>query len=317
MSDLSVTHPVQVIPAATADDGVALLRYREAYQKALPVAQALDLNDLITINIDVPAAVTTALGALPEIMALHEQAKALPSFDVKQIDDLGTYARAAMHAHGEYVAASAPPEALEALNAEGLALRDTLYQDALALSHRGLVNGTPLTEFKKNTGYKNLATDLIGLSSLLRNHWSQIGTRTAITPKELDHADDLSEKLLLAVGAREQAPAVIAEVAQLRQRLFTVFVNAYDEARRAISFLRWKENDIEKIAPSLYAGRTTRRAKTETAPEPGASVTPAANPLAPSATVPVTGAVPASPAASSPLPSLPGLPGSSPFAGGN
>ena len=313
MSDLSVTHPVQLIPAAPADDGVALLRYREAYRKALPVAQALDLNDLITINIDVPGAVTTALGALPEIMALREQAKALPNFDVKQIDDLGTYARAAMHAHGEYVAASAPPEALEALNAEGLALRDTLYQDALALSHRGLVNGAPLTEFKKNTGYKNLATDLIGLSSLLRNHWSQIGTRTAITPKELDHADDLSEKLLLAVGAREQAPAVIAEVARLRQRLFTVFVNAYDQARRAVSFLRWKENDIEKIAPSLYAGRTARRAKAETAPERGASATP----LVPSATVPVTGSAPASPAASSAVPSLPGLPGSSPFAGGN
>jgi len=38
-------------------------------------------------------------------------------------------------------------------------------------------------------------------------------------------------------------------------------VNAYDHVRRIISFLRWNEDDVDQIAPSLYAGRTTGRRK--------------------------------------------------------
>lgn len=314
MADQSVIQTVSTLSDAPADAGVPVLRYREAFQKALPAAQALDLNDLVTINIDLPGAVTTALGSLPEIIELRDRAKALPEFDVTALDELGTYARATMHAHGEYIAASAPPEALEALNNEGLSLRDTLYTDAVALSNRGLVNSAPLAEFKKNTGYKNLATDLVGLTALLRNHWAAIDMKTAITQVELDRAEDLSERLLMAVGAREQAPAVIGEITQMRQRMFTVFVNAYDQARRAVSFLRWTDNDVEKIAPSLYSGRTARRAKIDTVTEPSTS------PTAPSTSVPVppaaAGGLPTGTAAPAASPVLPGLPGSSPFAGG-
>ena len=54
---------------------------------------------------------------------------------------------------------------------------------------------------------------------------------------ELDQAEDLSDRLLSAVGAREQAPAVLAEVSVQRQRVFTLFVQPYDQVRRAISFV--------------------------------------------------------------------------------
>ena len=59
----------------------------------------------------------------------------------------------------------------------------------------------------------------MGLSSLLRNNWDRIGSKTAITMAELDQAEELSRKLVAAVGAREQAPAVLAEVSVQRQRM--------------------------------------------------------------------------------------------------
>ena len=160
------------------------MHYSEAYQRALPTAKALDAAELVTINIDVPTAVTTAVGAMQKIMAFRDRiAKELPSFDVTHLDELQTYTLATGHAHAMYSAASAPPEAIQALNEQGLALRDLMYSDAVALSNRGLISGDKLSEFKTNVGYKNLAFDLLGLSVLLRNSWSAIASKTAVTSR--------------------------------------------------------------------------------------------------------------------------------------
>jgi len=289
-----------------------VLRYRQAFQQALPAAQQLAVKELIPINIDLPTTVTTTLGALPEILALRDRAKALPEFDVQHLDNLETYALAAMHAHGDYIAASAPPEALLALSEQATALRDTLYSDALALSNRGLISGEKLPDMKSVIGYKLLATDLIALSSLLRRSWDKISTKTAVTMNELDRAEILSDQLMSAVGTREQAPAVVAEVIQQRQRMLTLLVKSYDQARRAITFLRWNEDDLETIAPSLYAGRTGHKKA-----DPGTAAPPTPPTTAPATSnsangAPATGnGANGAPATSSPV--AVGLPGSAPF----
>ena len=93
MSDVSMTQssnpasngaaPVVAAPAALA--------YPEAFQKALAAAQALPQDELITINIDLPTAVTTAVGALPQIFALRDRVVAeLPKFDISHFDQLKT-----------------------------------------------------------------------------------------------------------------------------------------------------------------------------------------------------------------------------------
>ncbi|HYQ02307.1 MAG TPA: hypothetical protein VER96_26715 [Polyangiaceae bacterium] len=251
------------VPTQPSEPVTARLRYREAYQRVLADQIAVDPAKLLVINIDVPSTYTTVIGALGRIKSFRERASQLKEFDVKNFDNLETYALALMHVQGEYVSASSPPEAIVALNEEGTALRDTLYSDALALVNRGLVNGEPLKDFKTATGYKNLAEDLVGLSSLLRRSWDKIGARTMVTMAELDQAEDVSERLLHAVAVRENASDVLADAIQKRLQVFTLLVNAYDQVRRAISFLRWTEEDIEEIAPSLYAGRTRKKADPE------------------------------------------------------
>jgi hypothetical protein len=205
----------------------------------------------------------TVIGALPRIMTFREQASQLIEYELKNFDNLESYALALMHAQGEYVSASAPPEPLLALHEEGITLRDNLYSDALALANRGLVNVEPLKVFKAALGYKNLADDLLGLSSLLRRSWEKIGARTTTTMAELDQAEDLSERLLHAVAVRENASNVLADAIQKRRQVFTLLVNAYDQVRRAISFLRWEEEDLDEIAPSLYAGRARSKSEPE------------------------------------------------------
>ncbi len=273
--------PVQPPPP---DNGPVPHRYREAYDRATPIAQALNAADLVTINIDLPTAITTAVGALPQIMTFRDEAATLPGFDVSAFDQLETFTFATGVAHTLYMSASAPPAQLVQLNEQAMALRTTLYADAVALATRGLISGDRIGEFKANIGYKNLAFDLLALSGLLRQSWSTISGKTAITMADLDQADLLCDQLVNAIGTREQAPAVAAEVSTQRQRHFSLFVTAYDQVRRAISYLRWDDDDIEQIAPSLYAGRNTGRKKQDDSP-PAPTPPPTPNPPAPAPVV--------------------------------
>ncbi|MEO7034766.1 MAG: hypothetical protein ABI548_12735 [Polyangiaceae bacterium] len=319
MADVSVTQTSNSVVGASAPavDPATGLLYREAFLLALAASKAIPLDELLPVNVDVPSAVITASGALPQILALRAQVvEELPKFDISLFDLLETHTLAAGDAHLQFVGASGPPAELIALNEEGTALRDTLYSDAIALSNRGIINGEKLGVFKGATGYKNVAFDLLGLASVLRAHWNLISSKTALQLSELDHADVLGKRMTDAVGAREQAPSVTAEVALQRQRNFTLFSRSYDQIRRALSYLRWDAEDLENIAPSLFAGRGGRGRK-DASPStdvPAPVAGQAATPTAPGGSVP-TVATPAASAAKPAASASSGLPGGNPFAG--
>lgn len=307
-----------VVVAAPVVGAPALHRYKEAFARALPASQALSVEELALINIDLPSAIGTTLGKLTGILALRDKAKALPDFDVTAFEQLETYMLATGHAHSLFLGVSTAPEAIFELNEKGLKLRNTLYTDAVALAGRGLIGGDRIAELKANVGYKNLAFDLMALAGILRAGWDKISTKTAITEDDLDQAEFIGDQLMSAVGNREEAPANVAEVALQRQRNFTLFLKAYDQVRRAVGYLRWNEADLDRLAPSLYSGRgnSNARKKDDTQPTaPGATTTPAlptagqpAVPAHAASTPAVSAAVP-SPSSSS------GLPGGNPFAG--
>jgi hypothetical protein len=274
-----------------------------------PLCQKLQRDELDQVTIDPLAATSTARGALPQIMKYYDRIIALPEFDRKNVDLLDTYARATHYAHNEYLAASSPPERFDALVEECTELRELLLMDATAAAKRDLIAEQPLLGLKGKTGYKNVASDLMTLCIMLRGAWPQLVGKTAVTEAELERAEILSDRLVNDVGLREQAGASINQVALERQQAFTLFVSAYDQVRRAISYLRWDEGDADDIAPSLYAGRGGGRKKTMAESEtpttaPAVTPTAAATPTAPSTAT--TGTATAK--------STTGLPGADPFA---
>ena len=102
-----------------------------------------------------------------------------------------------------------------------------------------------------------------------------------------------------------------AEAAEIRQQAFTLFVNNYDQVRRAISFLRWNEGDVDDIIPSLYAGRSTGKRKNGSDVLPA----PAANPNTPGTNTVAGQTKPNGGDATQPSAVAVGLPGSSPLIG--
>jgi hypothetical protein len=269
--------------------------------------RALPEDGLEPINLDVPTTVTTVLGAWPEILALRAQVVALPNFDVGRFDKLRDYALALAHTHGVYRGLAAAPDGVVKLAEQLANTRDMLFADAMALAKRGVFDEARVAKLRSGPGYKNLAFDIVGLVQILRERWTDIANRTGVQQAELDQAAQLAQRLVTLVGLKEQQPVAANEVTLLRQQAFSLLIKTYNEVRRAISFLRWHEQDVDSIAPSLWSGRGARPAP-EPIPEPAST-----GPTAPSGSTSPASTGAATPIGAANQPAGVGLPGSAPF----
>ncbi|MGK3986025.1 hypothetical protein WME99_23465 [Sorangium sp. So ce136] len=276
-----------------------------AFDRILPEIEALSPDRLIAIKVDIPRAVSQVLGVLPGLLALRPAiAEHLQTHDVALLDRLETYALAAWYAHLQWLSSGGAENALKPLLAEAIPLRENLLGDAEALARRGLLDAATVAEIRAGQGHIDMANDLVALSALFSASWSAITGKTAATEEEVKRAGEIGPQLLAALGVREHGKGPgPTEAADKRARAFALLVHAYDQTRRAVSYLRWNEGDAETIAPSLYKGRGGRAASSsDTAAEPEETAPGAATPAptdgaathAPAAgTAPAAGAAPA------------------------
>lgn len=294
-----------------AQHGATPTHFSAAFAETASARAAISDDDLVPITLDIQAAVATVIGTLPRLAKLRESIAKLPGIDVERLDRLKTFAEALFFSNVEFLAASGTGEALPKLAARAVELRDLLLTDAAALAKRGLIDTTELAQIKRLPGYLNTATDLSIIVSVLRAHWNDIGTKTAVQPADLEEATTVYGKITRAFGARSNVAVEATAAADARIRAYTLMVGAYDQARRAVSFLRWNEGDVDAIVPSLYGGRT-RSAK----PADATSTTPASADATPIAAAPkpvIADAHAATPSPSPTTQAAPGHPGSSPF----
>jgi hypothetical protein len=273
-------------------------RPRAMYTVLLPQIDAVVTPAKIVL--DVPTCVATALGILPNIAQFQEPAKKLPEYDASCFEKLEPITRALSHAHMLHDVAQEPQDPLTNESAEAVAERQTLLNDVRALASHGYIEPSRIAEMERGLGHKGVAYDLAKLVEIFRERWSVVSGKTAMTLAELTRLEMLSDKLITDVGVREQTPAEQNLAALRRQKAFTLFLETYDEVRRAITFLRWHQDDADVFAPSLYSGRGNVRRKDQ-------PVQPAPAPVAP--------ANPPAPVVQS-APVAPGLPGARPFTNG-
>ena len=257
--------------------------FRAAFERRLPEIVTVKEEDFAALTLDGHSAVTTVRGVLPQILAFRDDMRKLAFLDQKLVDSLEDYAFAAAEACARYDVATTPQEDIVALNDEAVALRERLRADALVLVGRGLVDRARLSKLTGEVGYKNVAFELLDYVQILGDAWPTIQGKSAVTVEELEHAQQLAERITLVVGLRERAPAMKAEAAKVRGQALTLLVNAYDEVRRALTFINWQQDNVEAIAPTLYAASGRGRRKAEDKPAADA-------PAAPVAAQPPTGA---------------------------
>ena len=266
--------------AASAQAVMDLVKAEELGNAALaglkPEMDGLKPEQLIQVNVDIREATSIVLGNLAEIRALRgEIAKAMPSFDIERFDKLETYTLALMESHAGFKVATEPTDTLDRLVPEGERVRELLLAEAKALELRGLFDPKKLREVEGALGRKNVASDLMLLSKAFETSWSGLEGNTRVTRGELEDAYKLGLHIMRLVGVREQGARALSAATDERLRAYTLFVSAYDDVRRAVNFLRWKEGDADDIAPALHPGRTAKRKGSDAPTGAGDNANPA------------------------------------------
>jgi hypothetical protein len=239
----------------------------EAFTKIEPELAAIGADELAPLEVDVAAAVSAALAAVPRIRE-HREAivEQLPQHPIEPLDKLETYALAAWYAHLAHTYASTSPEAGKAMIEEAQRLREGLLIAAEALAHRGLLDADAVARIRKGSGHADTAGDLSALGALFASSWGRVSSKTAVERTEIDRALELGPAVMVAITVKKHG--VKGDSGELRSRAFALLAQAYESCRRALAYLRWKEGDLDAIAPSLTRkkpGRKPKKAETETA----------------------------------------------------
>jgi len=279
-------------------------RPRAAYEQTTEERNALTKEELLPVNIEVPAAVIAVMGRADEILAMRPRAMdEFKKFDVSWFDKLHPYALAMWHAHTKYLTASSPPEQLPAALQGLVRTHGIFYTDLQALVARELLNGELLAGMRGTKSHQYIPHDVFLMAEVARSHWNVIEGKTALTMAELNTAEADAHRVAVMLSEREQAPQNHAAAREQWQRAFTLFIRCYKQVVRAVRFI--DEENLDSIVPQIYAVRGPAKKKGQ--PELPGSGDPIELAPAPGATAPA--AIPAAPTAAV----APGMPGADPF----
>lgn len=240
------------LPVAPSPSGLA----SQALEQLRGELLAMDPARVLPVNVDVPAAAMTVLGALEGVRALQPALAALCGAERTQpIERLELVARAALAAHARW--SMAPTDDPVGVRVRTLTkMRDVLLAELRALIAHGVVPAGVINELVGGQRFDSLCLDVLQLVSVFQQRGLRISRTTAIDAAYLGRAENLADEVLVALAERRLPQP--SEAADLRDRAFSLMVHTYDDVRRLISYLRWKEGDAAAIAPSLYAKRTRR-----------------------------------------------------------
>jgi hypothetical protein len=256
---------------------------REAYEQHLPELRKIQPEQLVPINVDVGQAISTGLATVEQIKELRPRIALLAhEVDIQLVDQLESRTYALSYAHGDYLMATTKPESLPQVQQEAVELRDFLLASAQMLSKAKLLPEEQFNDLKGSVGYRNTAQDLTALSKAHMDSWDAIAGKTAVTLAQVQRASALAALLFRGAGVRDRSPAGLAETTLIRQQAFTAFIESYDQVVRSVTFLFWgKPAEVERVSPSLYAGRGNggRRKPEDTTPQQPGAPTPTQPPV--------------------------------------
>lgn len=242
-------------PAASSPPNAAA----DAFTKIEPEFAALTAEELAPLPADFGATINAVLAAAPRVLEHRDAiAEQLPHHPIALVDKLESYAQAAWYAHLVHTYSASGPEAAKALVDEATKLRDGLLIAAEALAHRNLLDADAVARIRKGSGTTDIAGDLGALAALFKESWGKVSSKTAVERHEIDRAAELGPAVLVALHAKKHAGKAVDTEVQ-RTQAYTLLAHAYDAARQALAYLRWKEGDAESIAPSMTKKKPGRK----------------------------------------------------------
>jgi hypothetical protein len=228
---------------------------QRALERIGPDLAAVDVRNLSSMNTDVVIAASTVLGVVARILEHREKIALLPFFDMRAVDSLSDYAKAAWFVYVGNQPASASRDDAQVAE-EVTRLRGKFLNWATALAADGVFDQAAIAQIREGSGYRDSAGDLVALVLMFREHWDRVENMTGIKADDLARGAQLGAAAFAIISRRDnQLGATQAESALRARRAWTLLDRAYAQCRRAIAYLRFDEGDAEMIAPNLRRNR--------------------------------------------------------------
>jgi hypothetical protein len=164
--------------------------------------------------------------------------------------------------HADYTVLVDSDEGITDAYEAAIRLRTQLRSDAANLALHGWVDEAALAPLTGDMGHRNVAYELMSLVSIHRGALDKTAGRSAVTADDLRAAEATANRLLDTVAKRDARIKTQAETAEQRRRAFTLMLKSYEEACRAMTFVRWYSRDSDRLMPSLYTNKGNTRSKT-------------------------------------------------------
>ncbi|MDI3289055.1 hypothetical protein [Polyangium sp. 15x6] len=235
---------------------------KNAYEKHLPAAQALQADAILPFRLDLDLALANLTTCMRFVSAHeHDIPVHLPKIDLTALLALPELAVAtkfaALRAEQE-----APSESvlLGKLSAAAR-LRAQLLSSARALAEQGLIPEAEVDVIVAGRGARDRAEDCISLADLFRKHAPAIAGKHPVSPAQIDEAAEIGAFLvthLRPTNAPKAAPAAPTPAVDIRNRLATLLVREHALLQAVAHYFH--PDDWEELAPPLGA-RSVKRQK--------------------------------------------------------
>jgi hypothetical protein len=258
-----------------------------AYNRVKAEIEALNVTDLAALNVDIVSATSIALGVADRIFTFRDRMAKLPEFEIRHIDSLVDYAKAAWYL---YVTNLPVPEPADAANLieEVAELRAKLLMWAAPLVFAGKFEESAIARIKEGSGNKDAPSDLVALVGLYRSKWEEIKSMCGVTEEDLVRGAQIGPAVFAVISRREAKSSASTPEGSLRvRRAWTLLDRAYAQCRRALQFLRAEEGDADLIAPSLRKNSGARSSSDTSQPVPPSNVAASGGVAAPGGVAPV------------------------------
>jgi hypothetical protein len=187
---------------------------------------------------------------------------------VQNVDKLVDYAKAACYVYVNNLPTPEPADAAELVNEVG-SLRAKMLMWATPLVGAGKFDAAAINRIREGAGNKDAAGDLVALVGLYRAKWDDVKNIWGVTEQDLARGAVIGPAVFAMLSRREFQSATNTDGSQRVRRAWTLLDRAYNQCRRALSFLRFDEEDADTLAPSLRRNQGPRAPTTDrTQPPP-------------------------------------------------
>lgn len=210
---------------------------REAYDRHLTEALALDARDVVPFKADAVLAYHNINQAVKAVMPREAQVrKELPTVKIEDLSGLTDLALAVVYAAHQVDRSVGSTGTIAELLAEARRLRGVLLTSAAAVAAKGLVPLSEVERIQKGVGPIDTGNDCLELVALFQKYPAALA-KTPVMSEDLSRAAEVGKELLAVLtptaarGRKEPAPELV-EAVNARDRLWTLLVRGHDLLKR-------------------------------------------------------------------------------------